>query len=75
MKTLRDTVTVACALALLALAAPASAGPLAMCKADAARICPGAMGKEAAKCLKAHEDEVSIGCAKELKKIKAEMGK
>ena len=75
MKTLKYTVTVVCSMAFLALAVPASAGPLAACKADAARICPGSKGAESAKCLKEHENDVSIGCAKELKKIKAEMGK
>jgi len=55
----------------------ANAQRLAYCKADAGRLCaelrPG--GGELAKCLKEHENEVSIGCAKELKKIKSEMGK
>jgi hypothetical protein len=74
------TVTVACSLAIFALAASApgaSAQKLAFCKADAERLCPGEHpgGGRLAKCLKAHEDQVSIGCAKELKKVKAEMGK
>ncbi len=62
-------------MALMAFAASASAGPLTMCKADAGRLCPGAHGKAAVECLKGHVDEVSIGCAKEVKKLKAEMGK
>ena len=60
---------------LMAFAASAGAGPLSMCKADAARLCPGAKGKAALECLKGHVDEVSIGCGKEVKKLKAEMGK
>ena len=49
---------------------------LAYCKADAQRLCAGTQpGGGLVKCLKAHENEVSIGCAKELKKVKAEMGK
>ena len=76
----RFTVTVACSLALFSLAtsAPsARAQALASCKADAERLCAGIHpgGGKLAKCLKAHENEVSIGCAKELKKVKGEMGK
>jgi len=67
-------------LALFSLAASAPsahAQALAYCKADAARLCAGIQpgGGRLAQCLKAHENEVSIGCAKELKKVKAEMGK
>jgi hypothetical protein len=74
------TVAVACSLAIFALAASApgaTAQRFAYCRADAERLCPGERpgGGRLAKCLKAHEDEVSIGCAKELKKVKAEMGK
>jgi hypothetical protein len=55
----------------------AKAQALASCKADAERLCPGEKpgGGKLAKCLKGHENEVSIGCAKELKKVKAEMKK
>ncbi|MER2269079.1 cysteine rich repeat-containing protein [Methylobacterium oxalidis] len=55
----------------------APGGPLAACKADAERICPGVQpgGGRLIECLKAHEDDVTIGCAKELKAIKAKMGK
>jgi len=66
------------ALALLAVSAPAAhAQRLAYCKADAERLCAGIKpgGGALKKCLKEHENEVSIGCAKEVKKIKAEMGK
>jgi len=60
------------AAAMLALVGSASAASLQMCKEDAARLCPGVeMGKgRILKCMKAHENEVSIGCAKELKKMK-----
>jgi len=76
----RFTVAAACSFALFSLAAsapPASAQALAYCKADAERLCAGEKpgGGRLVKCLKAHENEVSIGCAKELKKIKSEMGK
>ncbi len=54
-----------------------AASPLAYCRADAERLCPGVRpgGGAIKNCLKEHENEVSIGCAKELKKLKAEMGK
>jgi len=78
MKAYKLTMTAGCALALLAIAAPAAqAQKLAYCKADAQRLCAGIKpgGGALKKCLKEHENDVSIGCAKELKKIKAEMGK
>ena len=69
------------AVALIALinqpAAQAQGGALAACKADAARICPGVKqgGGKLIECLKEHEDDVTIGCVKELKAIKSKMGK
>ena len=47
------------------------------CKADIGRLCAGVApgGGRILGCLKQHENEVSIGCAKELKAIKAKMGK
>lgn len=54
---------------------PAASGALDYCKADAARLCPGAEGPHAIGCLKAHKMEVSVGCAKAIQHIKAEMGK
>jgi len=73
------TVTVACSLALFAFVASPSARAqaLAYCKADAEKLCPGEHpgGGKLVNCLKAHENEVTIGCAKELKKVKSEMGK
>jgi hypothetical protein len=52
-------------------------GALAACKADADRICPGVEpgGGRLIGCLKEHENDVTIGCAKELKAIKSKMGK
>jgi hypothetical protein len=67
----------ALALAVLAApAAPASAQSFAYCKADVQRLCPGVPpgGGKIKKCLKAHENEVSLGCAKELKALKGKMG-
>jgi len=47
------------------------------CKEDIARLCPDVApgGGRILGCLKKHENEVSIGCAKEMKAIKAKMGK
>jgi hypothetical protein len=52
-------------------------GGLAACKADAERICPGVEpgGGRLIGCLKEHEDDVTVGCAKELKAIKSKKGK
>ena len=50
--------------------------PLALCKADAEKICAGVApgdGKIIA-CLKQHKEEVSVGCAKALKALKAKRG-
>jgi hypothetical protein len=66
-------------LALISLpgSAHAQAGPLAYCKEDAARLCPGVSrgGGKLIGCLKQHQNQVSIGCAKELKTVKTKMGK
>jgi hypothetical protein len=47
------------------------------CKADVHRLCKGTMpgGGKIMKCLKAHENDLTVGCAKELKALKAKMGK
>jgi len=52
-------------------------GALAACKADADRVCPGVGpgGGRLIGCLKEHQNDVTIGCAKELKAIKSKMGK
>jgi len=54
-----------------------AAEPLSYCKADVARLCPGVTpgGGKLIGCLKQHENEVSVGCAKALKAIKTKMGK
>jgi hypothetical protein len=75
--------TAASLLSLAAISFPGSnqtakaADPLAYCKADVARLCPGVApgGGRLIECLKQHENEVTVGCAKALKAIKAKMGK
>ena len=54
----------------------AAKAPLALCKADAERICPGVApgGGKIIACLRQHKDEVSVGCAKALKAMKTKMG-
>jgi hypothetical protein len=74
--------TVALLLSLAAISLPGSiltaqaATPLALCKADAERICSGVApgGGKIIACLKQHKDEVSVGCAKALKALKAKKG-
>jgi hypothetical protein len=66
--------------ALVALggsAALAQAQAMSLCKADVARLCPGVQmgGGRIINCLKAHKEEMSVGCAKALQKMKGEMGK
>jgi len=48
---------------------------LKYCKEDVARLCPGVApgGGRIIGCLKQHQNEVSIGCGKELKAMKAKM--
>jgi len=59
------------------LTAKAAEPSFVYCKEDIARLCPGVApgGGRIIGCLKQHENEVSIGCGKELKAIKAKMGK
>jgi Cysteine rich repeat len=81
----RFTVAVVCSMALFSVVAsgqPARAqaqaqGQFAYCKADAARLCHGVRpgGGRMLGCLKAHENDLTVGCAKELKNLKAQMGK
>jgi hypothetical protein len=61
--------------ALLLSVATANAAGLSYCKADADRLCPGVEpgGGKIVACLKEHKEEVSIGCAKAIKKMKASM--
>ena len=72
--------TAACLLALFSFAVSGSIGhaqQFAYCKNDVHRLCAGIRpgGGRLAQCLKAQENEVSIGCAKELKNVKSKMGK
>jgi len=69
-------------LTLLSLPGPTltanAAGPsFVYCKQDIARLCHGVApgGGRILGCLKQHENEVSIGCAKEIKAIKAKLGR
>jgi Cysteine rich repeat len=73
------------AAAAFSLAAIASAGSSALaqqaeamkyCKADVARLCPGVQmgGGRIIACLKAHKEEVSIGCGKAIQAMKGKMG-
>ena len=70
---------------VLSLAAFVSAPPGALaqqaaamryCKADFERLCPGVQpgGGRIIGCLKAHKEEISIGCGKALQAMKAKMG-
>jgi Cysteine rich repeat len=69
----------------LSLATLVSAAPNALaqqaeamkyCKADVARLCPGVQmgGGRIIACLKAHKEEMSIGCGKALQAMKGKMG-
>ena len=75
----RYTVATVCSMVLFSVVTsgpPAQAqGQFAYCKADAARLCQGVPpgGGRMLGCLKAHENDLTVGCAKELKKLKARM--
>ena len=78
----RFTVAVACVLALFSVAVlgpvpRAQAQELTYCKADAKRLCRGVRpgGGRMLQCLKAHENDLTVGCAKELKGLKSRMGR
>jgi hypothetical protein len=79
----RFTVAAVCSAVLFSVATsgpPAQAqaqGQFAYCKADAARLCRGVQpgGRRMLGCLKAHENDLTVGCAKELKNLKERMGK
>jgi len=47
------------------------------CRADAGRLCKGVQpgGGRILRCLKAHENDITVGCAKELRSVKAMMKK
>jgi hypothetical protein len=61
----------------LAGSALAQTEAMALCKSDVARLCPGVQpgGGRIIGCLKAHQKEMSVGCAQGLQKMKAKMGK
>ena len=67
-------------LAVLGSAAPSAlaqqAAAMKYCKADYERLCPGVPmgGGRIIGCLKAHKEEISIGCGKALQAMKAKMG-
>jgi hypothetical protein len=67
-------------LAALMSAAPSAlaqeAAAMRYCKADVARLCRGVQpgGGRIIGCLKAHKEEMSIGCGKALQAMKAKMG-
>ena len=79
----RFIVAAACSLALCSVAASAptaraqAQGQFAYCKADAQRLCQGVPpgGGRILQCLKAHENDLTVGCAKELRSLKARMGR
>ena len=52
------------------------AAAMKYCKADFERLCPGVQpgGGRIIGCLKAHKEEISIGCGKALQAMKAKMG-
>jgi hypothetical protein len=64
-------------LSIAGLGSSAFAQGFTYCKADVHRLCRGMMpgGGKILKCLKAHENDLTVGCAKELKAMKAKMGK
>ena len=69
----------ALSLAVLASAAPNAfaqrAEAMKYCKADFERLCPGVQpgGGRIIGCLKAHKEEISIGCGKALQAMKGKM--
>ena len=78
----RFTVAAACSLALFSVVVlgpipTAQAQQFAYCKADIKRLCHGVRpgGGRLMQCLKAHENDLTVGCAKELKSMKARRGK
>lgn len=64
-------------LSLSGVSSFAAAPSFQYCKADIQRLCKGMMpgGGKIMNCLKTHENDLTVGCAKELKALKAKMGK
>jgi hypothetical protein len=62
---------------LAAFSPTAHAQQLEYCKADAERLCKGVKLGDGRMldCLKTHENDLTVGCAKELKALKAKLGK
>ena len=56
--------------------AHAQSALMGYCKPDVERLCPGVQmgGGRIIKCLKAHKNEMSVGCAKAIMKLKGKMG-
>ncbi len=62
-------------LSLVAAAQPAAAfdeAVMGYCKSDVERLCPGVQpgGGRILQCLKSHKEEMSVGCAQGLAKLK-----
>jgi hypothetical protein len=80
MRIRQFTVAALASFALIALAESSAlaqqAEAMKYCRADVARLCPGVQmgGGRIIACLKAHKEEVSIGCGKALQAMKAKMG-
>ena len=75
----RFTVAAVCSLALFSVVAsepPARAQEFVYCRADVQRLCHGVRpgGGRIMGCLKEHENDLTVGCAKELKNLKARRG-
>jgi hypothetical protein len=64
-------------LAVFSFPAAARGGLITYCRADIERLCAGIQpgGGRLIKCLKAHKEEMSVGCAQALMKLKREMGR
>ena len=77
MKRFAVTGLLAFGLASPPAAALAQADAMALCKSDVERLCPGVEpgGGRIVQCLKAHKMEMSVGCAKAMQKMKAQMVK
>ncbi len=78
--TLRRFALAVLPLSLLAVAQPAFAiddAVLTYCKDDVERLCAGVQpgGGRILQCLKSHKEEMSVGCAQGLQKMKKSMGK
>lgn len=56
-----------------ALAATTEADLMKACKSDVQKLCPHVPmgGGKILECLKKHENQMTVGCAKELKKLKS----